>query len=85
MTDTPAPAPTSWWERTVKFFKDSETIFFARLQMIAAVLLTVLASMDLSPLVSAGVPSRQQWILYGILFAQGFVTEWLRRRRATDL
>lgn len=73
------------WDRVVKFFKDSEVIFFARLQMLLAVAFTVLAGLNLSPLVKEGGPTRNDWILYGILFAQGFITEWARRRRAEDL
>lgn len=83
---TPSPPPKqTWWQLVVKFFKDSEVIFFARFQMFLSAMLAVLAVMDFSPLVSAGVPSKQQWVLYAILFAQGMITELARRRRATDM
>lgn len=77
----PLSAHPTIWERIVHFFKDSEVIFFARLQMFVAAALAVLATMNLSPLVKEGGPTRNDWILYGILFTQGLVTEYARRRR----
>jgi hypothetical protein len=82
-TLTPAPKPPTWWERTVKFFKDSEVIFFARLQMVIAAVIVVATTMDWSPLVFSN--NKKQVTIFAVMFAQGFLTEYLRRRRATDL
>lgn len=73
------------WAKIVNFFKNSEVIFLARLQVFLGILLVVLASLDWSPLASSTMPSKQQIILYSILVVQGIVTEYARRRRATDL
>lgn len=69
------------WERVKTFFKDSETIFWARLQMLIAAVITVLATIDPS-LFASYVPTGYLPIY---IFASGVVTEWARRRRAEDL
>lgn len=68
------------WDKIKDWCKRSATIALARLQMIGAAALAVFASFDLSPLVAAGIPSKQQWALYGVLFTQGLMTEIARRR-----
>jgi hypothetical protein len=73
------------WEKIKAWFRDSEVIFFARLQMLLGAVITVLIATDLSPLLAAGMPTKQQLILAAIVFMQGVLTEYLRRRRATDL
>jgi hypothetical protein len=73
------------WNDIKDWFKDSETIFWARFQMLVGAVIAVLVSTDLSPLLSAGVPTTQQLIFAGVVFGQGVLTEYLRRRRATDL
>jgi hypothetical protein len=69
------------WERVKRFFKDSETIFWARLQMLIAAVITVLATVDPN-LFAAYVPTGYLPIY---IFVSGVVTEWARRRRAADL
>jgi hypothetical protein len=71
-----------WPKIGARFFRDSETLFFARLQVAAGALLTVLVQTNLAPIFSA----------YGVsdylpiwLIASGAVTEVLRKSRATDL
>lgn len=73
------------WNRIVKFFKDSEVIFFARLQVFLSAAGAVAISFDWSPLAAGTMPTRQQYVFCGVLFTQGVFTEILRRRRSTDL
>lgn len=73
------------WEKIKAWFKDSETIFWARLQVLIGAIGAVLVTTDLSPLVATGMPTKQQLILFGIVIGQGVLTEYLRRRRADDL
>lgn len=70
------------WDRIVTFFKDSEVIFLARLQVLMSLIGAVAVSFDWSPLASGTMPTRQQYTLCGVLFAQGVATEYCRRRRA---
>lgn len=69
------------WQRIKKFFSDSETIFLARLQVLAGVIVTVLATFDpsvLAPFIG------DKW--FGpFLLAWGIVAELARRYRAEDL
>lgn len=69
------------WERIKRFFKESETIFWARFQMFVAVLVTVLATVDPS-LFSNYVPTAYLPIY---IFVSGLVTEWARRRRDSEM
>lgn len=69
------------WQRVKRFFKDSETIFLARLQMLAGILAAAWLTIDPS-LFGAYLPP--EWLpVY--LFAAGIITEVARRYRATDL
>ena len=70
------------WGKIVTWCKDSETIAFARLQTFGGLLIGVAATFDFSPLTIAGIPTKQQIISASVLFAQGLITEVLRRRRA---
>lgn len=65
------------WKRTRRFFKDSETIFWARLQMLVAAIVAVLATIDPN-LFSAYVPTEYLPIY---IFVSGVITELARRRR----
>lgn len=74
------------WPKIVKFFHDSEIIFWARLQTIGGTLLLVgdvvfevVSHSDLSPFIS------NPKTLGAVVMANGIFTELLRRRRATDL
>lgn len=73
------------WAKIKAWFKDSETIFWARLQMFGGAFLAALVAMDWSPILAADVPSRQQLFYAGVIFVQGFITEVLRRSRAEDM
>ena len=69
------------WQRVRAWFKDSETIFLARLQMLAGILAGAWLTIDPS-LFGAYMPP--EWLpIY--LFAAGIITEVARRYRAKDL
>lgn len=72
----------TWWSKARIFFKDSEVIFWARLQSIGGtvllvgdVMFEVVAKSDLSPFIS------NPKTLAGVVMANGILTEFLRRRR----
>ncbi|MBX3583542.1 MAG: hypothetical protein KF810_16780 [Rhizobiaceae bacterium] len=66
------------WSRIKKFFADSETIFWARLQAFIGVVAVIVTYVD--PQVLAPViPS--DWFP-AFLVVNGVLTEFLRRRRA---
>lgn len=79
---------TTWWNEIKAFFKYSETIFIARLQMLAGLLTAVVAAVDWSPLFSftgfdTGFTYKQTaWIGIG-LFVKGIIDELARRRNAS--
>ena len=65
----------------LKWFKDSETILWARLQTfigIIAVIVTYVEPSVIAPVLPA------EWFPY-LVTANGVLTEYLRRRRAEDL
>lgn len=69
------------WQWIKSFFRDSETLFLARLQMfigVAAELLTFVPAELWAPV----LPPR--WFSLFLLI-NGIATEYLRRRRADDL
>jgi hypothetical protein len=74
------------WDKIKKWFKDSETIFLARLQVLIGGLLAALAS--LTELLNA-VPQIQQYLtpkLIGFyVIGLGLLTELLRRRRDPEM
>lgn len=55
------------------WFRNSETILFARMQVMVGVVWTVLSVSDLSPLLSG------KYLTYWLIFS-GIVSEYLRRR-----
>lgn len=69
------------WTRIKAFFADSETIFWARLQ--AALGTVALALTYVDPAVLEPIIPGKWFPLF--LVANGIATEFLRRRRATDL
>lgn len=69
------------WKRIKAFFRDSETIFWARLQSGVGLLAGVVTYVDPAVLQPV-VPS--EWFPW-LLVANGVLTEYLRRRRAEDL
>lgn len=74
------------WSKLKVWFKDSEVIFWGRVQVLAGsvtlileILFEVLSTTDLSVFIS------NPKTLSAIGIANGVITELLRRRRATDL
>lgn len=69
------------WQRIKRFFKDSETIFWARLQTVVGIIAVSVTYVDpsmLQPIVPAS------YFPY-LLVANGILTEYLRRRREGGL
>lgn len=69
------------WNRIKSWFKNSETIFLARIQMLAGALIAAVASVD--PTVLASVFGVQY--LPFVLIAHGALIEYLRRRRDDEM
>lgn len=70
-----------WWDNTKAFFKRSETIFYARLQALAGLVLAILGSIDWSQISTWDFTTPRQTAWLGIgLIVNGTVTELLRRR-----
>lgn len=68
------------WQRIKTFFKDSEVIFWARLQLLLGAIVTAVTYVDpqlIAPLID---PHYLPWFL----LANGIGTEYLRRRRSGD-
>lgn len=76
----------AWWDEVKAFFKYSETIFLARLDMLSGLVLATLGSLDYTDFTSIdfSVASAKQvtWLGIGI-FIKGIVSEFVRRRNAT--
>lgn len=68
----------SLWDRIKAFFLRSETILWARLQVIVGAVWTALSATDLAPLLNP------KWLTYWLIF-NGVVTELLRRRNDPTL
>lgn len=67
----------AWWDGTKNWFWRSETILFARAQVLFGIVWTVLSSTDLAPLLSPKLMT--YWLI-----ASGVITELLRRRGSTQ-
>jgi len=65
------------WNRIKAFFRDSETIFWARLQAFLGVAGAAVTYVDPSVLQPVLPPEWFPWLLV----ANGLLTEYLRRRR----
>lgn len=61
------------WQKIKDWFKDSTTIFWARLQVLFATVWGVLVTIDLAPVMS------QKWLTVWLIVS-GVVTELTRRR-----
>lgn len=68
------------WNSVKKFFKSSETIFLARVTMLAGAILEVVITLE--PSLFAGIFGR--WFPL-FLICQGVLTEYMRKRRAEDM
>ena len=71
-----------FWNKIGGFFRDSETLFWGRLQMAAGAVFSVLAVTDLTPIFHAF--DLGKWAPVYLVIS-GLVTELARRSRATDL
>lgn len=69
------------FDRVRAMMRDSETLLFARLQMLAGAVASVLTAVD--PTLLAGVLPAE-WLPW-VLLGNGVATEVLRRMRASDL
>ena len=74
------------WAKIKKFFKDSETIFWARFQVLMGAVVAGLLSLVNDPNVGDAIKSvlKPEYVPYYVI-AFGVITEIARRRRATDL
>lgn len=68
-------------DKVKKFFKDSTTIFWARVQTVVGFAIAVAGSVDWTTISTLDwtTPKQTVWIGVGIL-ANGIITEVLRRR-----
>lgn len=69
------------WERIKNFFGDSETIFWARVQVAIGAIAAAVTYFEpslLAPVLPAG------WLPW-VVVANGLATEYLRRRRDPDM
>ena len=73
------------WSKIKAWFKDSETIFYARLQVAAGIALAVIPTLNPVSWLDATLTPTQRWVTALSAIANGVITEYLRRRRATDL
>lgn len=72
-----------FWARVKAWFKNSETILLARLEMLTGFLVTAFSVMDWSPLLASGIHTGLSWTqataLGMIVFVKGIISEWARR------
>lgn len=69
------------WQRIRKFFKDSEVLFWARVQALIGFIGSVTAIID--PMLLEPLLSPKGLALY--MLANGLLTEYLRRRRDEEM
>jgi hypothetical protein len=74
------------WDKIKAWFKRSETIFWARLQMLIGATTAAVLALANDPTVSDAIKHvlKPEYIPYYVI-GYGVLTELLRRRRATDL
>lgn len=73
------------WDKIKAWFKRSETIFWARFQVALGIAMAVLPSLNPMAWFDQTLTPTQRWVLALTAIANGLWTEYLRRRRATDL
>ncbi len=71
-----------WWDNTKAFFKRSETIFYARLQVFSGFMLAAFTGIDWTTITMKLDDAKQSLYLASGLIANGIITELLRRRNA---
>lgn len=74
---------SKWWDNTKAFFKRSETIFYARLQVLSGFFLAVFSGIDWTTVTMNLQNAKQSLYIAAGLVANGVITEYLRRRNAT--
>ena len=74
------------WQRVLKWCKDSETLVWARLQMILGAVVAVVMGLLADPSINEAIKSilNPDYVPYYVIVF-GLLTEVLRRYRATDL
>ena len=74
------------WDKVKAWFKRSETIFWARLQVFAGAVMATVMALANDPNISDALKSilKPEYVPYYVI-GFGLLTEILRRRRATDL
>ncbi len=73
------------WQRVLKWCRDSETLVWARLQVVIGFAMAVLPTLNPVSWLDEAMTPKQRWVLALTAIANGLWTEYLRRRRATDL
>lgn len=73
---------SKWWDNTKAFFLRSETIFWARLQIISGFFLAVFSSIDWTTVTINLEDAKHSLMVAGGLIINGVITEYLRRRNA---
>lgn len=71
------------WEKIKKFFKESETIFWARLQVFIGAIVAAILSVANDPSINEAIKSvlKPEYVPYYVI-AFGIITEIARRRRS---
>lgn len=76
-----------YWKSVKAWFKFSETIAWSRMDVLIGFVLSAIAMMDWSPLLSldfsTGFNNDQIYGIAALCIGHGLVGEWLRRRNAT--
>lgn len=72
------------WDKIKAWFKHSETIVWARIQMVVGAAMVVFSSMNLTTFLDSSLTRLQKVAIFSALFLQGLITEVLRRLRMQD-
>jgi hypothetical protein len=70
------------WDNIKAWFKNSETILWARCQVAAGVVMAVLPSLNPISWLDSALSPAQRWTMAGVAIANGRWSEYLRRRGA---
>jgi hypothetical protein len=77
------------WTEVKAWFKNSETILLARLEMLVGFLAVAMSAMDWSPLLASGIHTGLTWtqtaVLGSIVFVKGIISEWARRLNTKEV
>lgn len=75
------PAPPTWWDNVLAFFKRSETIFLARVNGLVGIIMSITTLVDPALLEQVLTPRTFAFYMIG----NGVLTEIARRLRAPNL